>query len=75
MIDDRYKKNVYEAKESLKKHIHFFEQLLKYLNGTDESLRAKSIWTTYCLNQYVEFKLIDDVELAILKHCAVNDPK
>ena len=71
---DSYKKNSYEAKDSLKRQIIFFETLLKHFNGKDESLKAKSMWATYCLHRYIEDRLIDDVEATIAKHCASNDP-
>ena len=58
-------KNIYEAKQSLKAHIKFFEALLKHVNGTDEVLKARAMWATWCLHRYINDWLIVDIEIAM----------
>ncbi len=58
-------KNIYEAKQSLKAHIKFFEALLKHVNGTDEVLKARAMWATWCLHRYINDGLIVDIEKAM----------
>lgn len=66
-------KNVYEAKESLKAHIKFFQALLKHVNGTDEALKNRAMWATWCLHRYMNDGLILDMEQAMKEYgMAVN---
>lgn len=57
--------NVYEAKQSLKYHIKFFEALLKHLNGNDPVQKARAMWTSWCLHRYMNDGLMSDIEQAI----------
>ena len=61
-------KNVYEAKQSLKAHIKFFEALLKHVNGTDEVLKARAMWATWCLHRYINDGLMVDIEKAMKEY-------
>jgi hypothetical protein len=67
MENEKDNKNVYEAKPSLKAHIKLFESLLKHLNGNDESLKARAMWVTWCLPQYINDKLMLDIERAMIE--------
>ncbi len=58
-------KNVYEAKNSLKAHIKFFEALLKHINGNDEVYKARAMWASWCLHRYINDGLISDIEKAM----------
>lgn len=58
-------KNVYEAKQSLKSHIKFFEALLSHINGADEVLKGRAMWATYCLHRYINDGLVKDIEMAM----------
>ncbi len=58
-------KNVYEAKQSIKAHIKFFEALLKHLNGNDTILKGRSMWAAWCLHRYINDGLIKDIEVAM----------
>ena len=58
-------KNLYEAKKSLKSHIKFFESLLKHLNGSDQVLKGRSMWASWCLHRYINDGLITDIEKAM----------
>ncbi len=60
--------NVYEAKQSLKSHIKFFEALLSHVSGNDESLKSRAMFATWCLHQYINNGLMVDIENAI-KEC------
>lgn len=60
--------NIHDAKKSLKSHIKFFESILKHLNGDDPILLARSMWTAWCLNQYINDGLMRDIERAITEH-------
>lgn len=57
--------NVYEAKQSVKAHIKFFEALLKHLNGSDPVLKGRAMWASWCLHRYINDGLISDIEKAI----------
>jgi hypothetical protein len=61
-------KNVYEAKQSLKAHIKFFEALLKHVNGNDEVQKARAMWATWCLHRYINDGLIVDIEHAMREY-------
>lgn len=60
--------NVQEAKESLKAHIKLFEAMLKHLNGNDEQLKARSMWTSWCFHRYINDHLINDIQQAMREH-------
>lgn len=57
--------NVKDAKDSLKSHIKFFESLLKHLNGTDELMKGRAMWTAWCLHRYINDRLIGEIEKAM----------
>ncbi len=57
--------NVYEAKQSVKAHIKFFEALLSHLNGNDEVLKARAMWASWCLHRYINDRFIPDIEKAM----------
>lgn len=61
-------KNVYEAKNSLKAHIKFFEALLKHVNGNDEVLKSRAMWATWCLHRYINDGLMVDIEMAMREY-------
>ena len=61
-------KNVYEAKKSLKANIKLFEDLLKHVNGTDEVIKARAIWATWCLHRYINDRIIVDIEMAMREY-------
>ncbi len=54
--------NLYEAKQSVKAHIKFFEALLKHLNGSDQILKGRAMWASWCLHRYINDGLIPDIE-------------
>lgn len=58
-------KNVYEAKQSLKHHIKFFDALLKHLNGSDQIVKGRAMWATWCLHRYINDGLMVDIERAM----------
>ena len=58
-------KNVYEAKQSVKAHIKFFEALLKHLNGNDKVLKGRAMWASWCLHRYINDGLVPDMENAM----------
>ena len=66
-------KNVYEAKQSLKAHIKFFEALLKHINGNDEVHKARAMCATLCLHRYINDGLIIDIEKALTQFCTKTD--
>jgi hypothetical protein len=57
--------NIIEAKQSLKSHIKFFESLLKHINGSDPSMKARAMWASWCLHRYINDGLITDIEKAM----------
>lgn len=61
-------KNIYEAKQSLKSHIKFFEALLKHVNGNDEVFKNRAMWATWCLHRYINDKLMVDIEKAMKEY-------
>ena len=61
-------KNVYEAKQSVKAHIKFFEALLKHLNGNDEVLKGRAMWASWCLHRYINDSFIPDIEKSMLEN-------
>ena len=61
-------KNVYEAKKSLKANIKLFEDLLKHVNGTDEVIKARAMWATWCLHRYINDRIIVDIEMAMREY-------
>ncbi len=71
-MNNEENKNIYEAKKSLKSHIKFFESLLHHINGTDEVLRARAMWATWCLHRYMNDRLIIDIEKAMNEFNDVN---
>lgn len=58
-------KNVYEAKQSLKSHIKFFEALLNHIKGNDPVLKGRAMWATWCLHRYINDGLVKDIEMAM----------
>lgn len=50
-----------DAKKSIKNHIKFFQTLLEYIRSEKEPALSHAMWTAYCLHQYIEGKLVDDV--------------
>lgn len=60
--------NVLEAKKSLKSHIKFFESLLGHLRGSDEVLKARAMWASWCLHRYIHDQLINDIAKAMQDH-------
>lgn len=60
--------NVYEAKQSIKSHIKFFESLLKHLNGSDETMKARAMWASWVIHRYINDKLMSDIEEAMRNH-------
>lgn len=58
-------KNIYEAKQSLKAHIKFFETLLKHVNSNDVALQNRAMWATWCLHRYMNDGLVIDIEHAM----------
>jgi hypothetical protein len=58
-------KNVFEAKQSLKAHIKFFEALVKHINGNDNVLKNRAMWATWCLHRYINDGLMVDIETAM----------
>jgi hypothetical protein len=61
-------KTVTDAKKCLKSHIKFLESLLRNINRNDEALLSKSMWTSWCIHQYMQNQLMTDVKNAILKN-------
>jgi len=59
--------NVYEAKKSLKAHIKFLEALLSHLNGSDQVLKGRAMWASWCLHRYFNDGLVPDIEKAMKK--------
>lgn len=57
--------NVYEAKQSVKAHIKFFESLLGHLNGKDHVLKGRAMWAAWCLHRYINDGLVFDIEKAM----------
>jgi hypothetical protein len=64
--------NVFEAKQSLKAHIKFFDALLKHLNGSDQVLKGRAMWATWCLHRYINDGLVIDIETAMRQHGEKN---
>lgn len=56
---------VLEAKKSLRVHIEFFEELLKHLKCPDKVLRNRAVWATWCLHNYIDTRLIGEIQDAI----------
>lgn len=61
----REDKNVYEAKQSIKSHIKFLESLLSHLNSSNEVFKARAMWASWCLNDYMNNRLAKDMEHAM----------
>ena len=61
-------KNVYDAKKCLKAHIKFFESLLSHISGTDEVLKGRAMWASWCLNNYMNEQLAKDIEGAMKQY-------
>ena len=59
--------NISEAKKALKSHIKFLEALLKHLKGTNKPMQARAIWTSWCLHQYINEKLMLDIQKAMIE--------
>jgi hypothetical protein len=57
--------NIKAAKDCLKSHIKFFESLLKHLNGTDEVMKGRAVWASWCLHRYINDRLIGEIEKAM----------
>lgn len=57
--------NIDEAKKSLKAHIKFLESLLGHIKGNNEILKARAMWTTWCLHRYINDGLMVDIENAM----------
>ena len=66
--------NVKEAKKSLKTHIKFFEAMLQHIKGTDQTFKARAMWATWCLHQYINNQLMTDIEKA-MKELGTKDEK
>lgn len=62
--------NLYEAKQSVKAHIKFFEALLKHLNGSDQVLKGRAMWASWVLHRYINDGLIPDMEKAMREHAS-----
>jgi hypothetical protein len=57
--------NVYDAKKSLKYHIKFMESLLAHLNSSDEVLKGRALWASWCIHNFFNRQLVDDIKKAI----------
>ena len=57
--------NVYEAKKSLKAHIKFLEALLSHLKGSDQILKGRAMWASWCIHRYLNDSLVADIESAM----------
>ena len=62
--------NIKEAKNSIKYHIKFCQSLLKHVSGSDEQLKLRAMYATWCLHRYINDQLIDDIEKANRDHSA-----
>ena len=69
---NKEEQNVYDAKKAIKAHIKFFESLLKHLNGTDRAFKNRAMWTSWCLNNYMNNELMNDIQKR-MKETAIND--
>ncbi len=67
--------NVFDAKRSIKAHIKFFESLIKHINGNNEPMRHRAMFAAWCLHEYINTGLINDMEQAMLNSLAANDPE
>lgn len=67
---NREDSNVYEAKQSLKAHIKFFDALLKHLSGNDPVLKGRAMWATWCLHRYINDGLVTDIEKAMRENAS-----
>jgi hypothetical protein len=63
--------NILEAKRSMKAHIQFLETLLSHLKGTNTLLRNRAVWAAWCIHRYLNDKLINEIQEAIMS----NAPK
>jgi hypothetical protein len=70
-----HEQNIYEAKQSIKSHIKFFESLLKHLNSDADRQKNRALWASWCLHRYINEGLIVDIEQAMKSHTAANDEK
>jgi len=69
MIDE----NVKEAKKSINSHIKFLKSLRNHMLGNDHALKSKAMWTAWCLHQYINHQLMNDVLNNIEDHGVVNE--
>lgn len=57
--------NIKDAKDRVKKHIKFLESLLSHLRTEKEPWISRCMWSTWCLDKYIEERLIYDIEEAM----------
>jgi len=62
---NKNEQNVYEAKQSIKAHIKFLEVLLSHLKGSDQILKRRAMWASWCIHRYLNDRLVADIESAI----------
>lgn len=65
--------NIQEAKQSLKSHIKFLESLLGHIKGNNEVLKARAMWAAWCLHQYINNRLMGDIETSMKEHGGKNE--
>lgn len=60
--------NMYDARKALKKHIKFLETILGHLNFGDNQYKKAAMVTAWCLNNYMNNQLNDDIQKAVIEH-------
>lgn len=60
--------NIQEAKKSLKHHIKFFDSLLLHIRKGEEPHLSRAMWATWCLHRYINDRLMDDIQKAMLEN-------
>lgn len=58
-------KNVYEAEVSIRAHIKFLKALLSHLKGSDQVLKGRAMWASWCIHRYLNDVLVADIESAM----------
>jgi hypothetical protein len=69
---DKEEQNIYEAKKSLDAHIKFLHSLKLHINGSNEGLKARAMWASWCLHQYFNNQLAIDIQNAMAEHGELN---
>jgi hypothetical protein len=62
---NKAEQNVYDAKKCLKHHIKFMESILAHLSSTDKVLQGRSMWASWCINNFFNKQLVNDIKKAI----------